>query len=169
MWIFSVLMFKFYEKLKELSKVLIKVFIFSLKCKCDALRDLVPFLQFQKRKKHPWRSVTFSKVAGFLKLYKSRKASQMHLELSFLANCSILTEDLSHFVKDSISFELFHDSFNSFNSLINSFMMKVPMLGTLLRLTPSRFVIPDALCNSLSHFVIPDALCNKLLSPDNTL
>ena len=34
---------------------------------CDALRDLVPFVQFEKRKKHPWRSVTFSKVAVFTK------------------------------------------------------------------------------------------------------
>ena len=25
---------------------------------CDALRDLVPFLQFNKRQKHPWMSVT---------------------------------------------------------------------------------------------------------------
>ena len=24
---------------------------------CDALHDLVPFVQFQKREKHPWRSV----------------------------------------------------------------------------------------------------------------
>ena len=32
---------------------------------CDALRDLVPFVRFKKREKHPWRSVTFSKVAGF--------------------------------------------------------------------------------------------------------
>ena len=45
----------------------------------DALRDLVPFVQFKKREKHPWRmlllvsysekypwrSVAFSKVAGF--------------------------------------------------------------------------------------------------------
>ena len=31
---------------------------------CDALRDLVPFVQFKKREKHPWRSVIFSKVAG---------------------------------------------------------------------------------------------------------
>ena len=30
----------------------------------DALRDLVPFVQFRKRKKHPWRSATFSKVTG---------------------------------------------------------------------------------------------------------
>ena len=32
---------------------------------CGALTDLVPFAQFKKREKHPWRSVTFSKVAGF--------------------------------------------------------------------------------------------------------
>ena len=32
---------------------------------CDALRDLVPFVQFENREKHPWRSVNFSKVAGF--------------------------------------------------------------------------------------------------------
>ena len=31
----------------------------------DALHDLVPFAQFKKREKHPWRSVNFSKVAGF--------------------------------------------------------------------------------------------------------
>ena len=27
-------------------------------------RDLVPFIQFKKREKHSWKSVTFSKVAG---------------------------------------------------------------------------------------------------------
>ena len=30
----------------------------------DVLHDLVPFVQFKKREKEPWRSVTFSKVAG---------------------------------------------------------------------------------------------------------
>ena len=30
---------------------------------CDALHDLVPFAQFKKREKNPWRSVNFSKVA----------------------------------------------------------------------------------------------------------
>ena len=29
---------------------------------CDTLRDLVPFVQFKKREKHPWRSVTFSRL-----------------------------------------------------------------------------------------------------------
>ena len=32
---------------------------------CDALRDLVLFVQFKKCEKHLWRSVNFSKVAGF--------------------------------------------------------------------------------------------------------
>ena len=32
---------------------------------CDVLRNLVPFVQFKKREKHPWGSVTLSKVAGF--------------------------------------------------------------------------------------------------------
>ena len=30
---------------------------------CDALRDLVLFVQFKKREKPPWSSVDFSKVA----------------------------------------------------------------------------------------------------------
>ena len=46
----------------------------------------LPFIQFKKREKHPWKSVTFSKVAGlkvtllhgcfsrFLNCTKSRKA-----------------------------------------------------------------------------------------------
>ena len=38
---------------------------------CGALRDLVPFVQFKKREKHPWRSVNFSsKVTDFrMQLY----------------------------------------------------------------------------------------------------
>ena len=36
----------------------------------DALSDLVLFVQFKKREKHPWKSVTFSKIRGFnLQLY----------------------------------------------------------------------------------------------------
>ena len=37
---------------------------------CGALHDLVAFVQFKKGEKHPWRSVNFSKVAGWsLQLY----------------------------------------------------------------------------------------------------
>ena len=31
----------------------------------NVLRDLVPFVQFKKHEKHPWRSVNFNKVAFF--------------------------------------------------------------------------------------------------------
>ena len=33
---------------------------YELMCICDALRDMVLFVQFKKRQKHTWRSVTFS-------------------------------------------------------------------------------------------------------------
>ena len=36
--------------------------------KSDALHDLVPFAQFKKREKHPWKSVLFGKLAGLLKV-----------------------------------------------------------------------------------------------------
>ena len=39
--------------------------MFLLRGICDVLRDLEPFVQFKKREKHPWRRVTFSKVAAF--------------------------------------------------------------------------------------------------------
>ena len=49
---------------------------------CGELRDLVLFVQFKKREKHPWRSVTFSKVAGYLNCAhgtKSRNAPHVSL------------------------------------------------------------------------------------------
>ena len=42
------------------------------------LQDLVPFTQFKKRKKHPWRSVTFSKV----------KVTLLHGCFSRFSNCA---------------------------------------------------------------------------------
>ena len=37
---------------------------------CGVLHDLVAFVQFKQPKINPWRSVTFSKVAGLsLQLY----------------------------------------------------------------------------------------------------
>ena len=37
--------------------------------KCHALRDLVPFVQFKKREKDPWRIGSFRKIVGFSKWY----------------------------------------------------------------------------------------------------
>ena len=45
--------------------VLFDMLILTILTIDDALCDLVPFAQFKKREKHPWTSVTFSKVAGF--------------------------------------------------------------------------------------------------------
>ena len=56
---------------------------FSKKSLSDSLRDLVPFVQFKKREKHPWRSVTFRWVFfTFFKCTngtKSCNTSQMFL------------------------------------------------------------------------------------------
>ena len=53
---------------------------------CDALRDLVPFSQFKKREKHPWRIITLSKVAGFRLQLCEKKHSSMdvfHVSLNY--------------------------------------------------------------------------------------
>ena len=44
---------------------------------CGALRNLVPFVQFKKRENQLWRSVNFSKVAGF----------SLQLKLTLLHGC----------------------------------------------------------------------------------
>ena len=45
--------------------------------KCDALRDLVPFLQFKKREKHPWRSV--NTLLPFVQMVPNRAAHHKYL------------------------------------------------------------------------------------------
>ena len=49
----------------------------------DALRDLVPSVQFKKREKHPWRSVTFIK----LQVSTLRKVTLLHDCFSRFLNC----------------------------------------------------------------------------------
>ena len=55
--------------------------------KCDALRDLVPFVQFKKREKHPCRSFNFSKVAGF-KPTTLLELTLLHGRFSRFLNCT---------------------------------------------------------------------------------
>ena len=54
---------------------------------CGALRELVPFVQFRKREKHPWGSVNFSKVAGF-KPATLLKLTLLHVYFSRFLNCT---------------------------------------------------------------------------------
>ena len=49
------------------------------KCICGALHDLIPFVQFKKHEKHPWKSVIFSKVAGW---------THLHGCFSYFLNCA---------------------------------------------------------------------------------
>ena len=51
------------------------------------LRDLVPFVQFKKGKKHPWRSVTFSKNPATL-----LKVTQLCGCFSRFLNCTNVTK-----------------------------------------------------------------------------
>ena len=53
---------------------------------CDALRDLVPFVQFKNREKYLWSSVNFSKVAG--QPATLRKLTLLHGCFSRFLNCT---------------------------------------------------------------------------------
>ena len=44
---------------------------------CYALRDLLPYVQFKKREKHPWSSVTFTLFLNCTYVTRLRKASHM--------------------------------------------------------------------------------------------
>ena len=64
----------------SLSETIMKKWKFYI---CDVLLDLVPFVQFKKREKHPWRSITFTKsnaspwvLFTFFKLYKWYQIAQ---------------------------------------------------------------------------------------------
>ena len=45
---------------QEIRYPIFQLFLYLLLIHKWCLRDLVPFVQFKKREKHPWRSVTFS-------------------------------------------------------------------------------------------------------------
>ena len=49
----------------------------TLNFSCGVLRDLVPYEQFKEREKHPWRIVTFSKVAGLACNFTKSNTSYM--------------------------------------------------------------------------------------------
>ena len=51
---------------------------------CDVLRDLVQFVQFKKRGKHPWRSITFSHSSmGVFHVFKLYKWNQIAQRITF--------------------------------------------------------------------------------------
>ena len=65
----------------------------------DVLCDLAPLLQFKKHEKHPWKSVTFSKVSGFWPA-TLLKVTLLHGCFSHFLNCTNGTKscNASHIV-----------------------------------------------------------------------
>ena len=59
---------------------------------CDAFRDLIPIVQFKKRKEHPWTSVTFSKLLVASKVVALLKVSLLHGCFSCFLNCTNCTK-----------------------------------------------------------------------------
>ena len=70
--------------MKMLQYIVLRLFLIESYI-CDALRDLLPFAQFKKREKCPWRSVNFSKVAGSATLLK---LTLLHACFSRFLNCA---------------------------------------------------------------------------------
>ena len=71
----------------------------------DAFRDLVPFVQFEKREKHPWRSVIsrtllhgrFSRFLNCANGTKSRKTSHVKID-SFASERNIYETCSNHLI-----------------------------------------------------------------------
>ena len=65
---------------------------------CDALRDLIPLVQFKQCEKHSWRSDNFSKVAGYN--WKNMKITHQSciLQPATLLKVSPLYGCFSHFL-----------------------------------------------------------------------
>ena len=66
---------------------------------CDALRDLVPFVQFKKRGKYPWVSVTFGLVLKVTLLYGC---------FSRFKNCTNGTKSSTHHICNFSAFLSWH-------------------------------------------------------------
>ena len=76
---FFLLFFKILTFALTIASHVVKNYLKIIAKICGALRDLVPFVQFKKREKHPWKSVNFSKIAGF--------EPATLLKLTFLHGC----------------------------------------------------------------------------------
>ena len=120
---------------------------------CDALRDLVQFVQFKKREKHPWRSVNFSKVAEWYQI--EQRTTYLHL-LSDSSFCLINNKSLIGLLS-RYNLPVFLVAQNSpFSSTFCLFPPDMPYRQKLLfssaNLQTSDFIF--CLCNLLSFYVL---------------
>ena len=102
---------------------------------CGALRDLVPFVQFKKREKHPWRSVNFTNgtkscnASHFRQRLWSRYFSKhaifhyLFLEYILLFRCVLLINQNQCYTSVSLTFpkKVFCKIYNCFVSLLGKY------------------------------------------------
>ena len=53
---------------------------------CVALRDLLPFAQYKKHEKHPWRSATFNVTLNILNFYVIPNTLSLSIYSQFSSN-----------------------------------------------------------------------------------
>ena len=88
---------------------------------CGALCDLVPFVQYKKREKYPWRGVTFTEACNFTKINappwvfsrilnsrndtKLRKVSQIYLKdaFSYFVKLQVLLDQVNLSLNDQVN------------------------------------------------------------------
>ena len=90
--------------------------IMDCKAKWNGFRDLVQLVQFKEREKHPWRSVTFSKVVCFtvtLTVTCENKLLKIYIVLRLKSQKFILLRSYHHECRPWITFLL-----QQFNLLI---------------------------------------------------
>ena len=91
--------------------------ILSLLLIWDALHDLVPFVQFKKCEKRPWKSVTFSKAAGLSVTFL--KVTLLYGCFSWFLNCTYGTKS-----RKTSHIELFYWMFvSAVNSISFSYLL----------------------------------------------
>ena len=100
---------------------------FSFSLISGALRYLVSFAQFKKHEKQPWRSVTFSKVAGFSATLL--KVTLLHGYFSRFLNCTNATKSRkASQLRKTIDFHL-HPKVLFDKTLTSHIVLFVPLLS----------------------------------------
>ena len=82
---------------------------------CDTIRNLVPLVQFKKRKKHPWMRVSFSKVIGwsliFLYILDQERFTLLQKTFFYCLIVLLKLSELEHFeTQHKFSVFLFRES-----------------------------------------------------------
>ena len=70
--------------------ILTEIHVFTFYIICDALHDLVPFLQFKNCEQYPWRSFTFSFILTFTFINCTKSNINSWVFFTFMKLCKWL-------------------------------------------------------------------------------